>query len=204
MSAAPPTQPDSYASVMMERNFLKRALADLNFFNNAHDGVVFTDAENKVVYANPYFMTMMGISDPAEILNKPLPSYVWGGKPEQAELLFQDVRDNGFVRERELSLHNKKYEPVFAMCSSVASRDGQGNFVGTEIMLCNVTGKRRVEAELRDRTQKLERVTQYTQTTLTILREMLERGDSNRAMLDMVKRLQNEVERGVPQTQPGA
>jgi len=204
MSAAPPTQPDSYASVMMERNFLKRALADLNFFNNAHDGVVFTDAENKVVYANPYFMTMMGISDPAEILNKPLPSYVWGGKPEQAELLFKDVRDNGFVRERELSLHNKKYEPVFAMCSSVASRDGQGNFVGTEIMLCNVTGKRRVEAELRDRTQKLERVTQYTQTTLTILREMLERGDSNRAMLDMVKRLQNEVERGVPQTQPGA
>jgi len=204
MSAAPPTQPDSYASVMMERNFLKRALADLNFFNNAHDGVVFTDAENKVVYANPYFMTMMGISDPAEILNKPLPSFVWGGKPEQAELLFKDVRDNGFVRERELSLHNKKYEPVFAMCSSVASRDGQGNFVGTEIMLCNVTGKRRVEAELRDRTQKLERVTQYTQTTLTILREMLERGDSNRAMLDMVKRLQNEVERGVPQTQPGA
>jgi len=182
-----------YLSVLMERNFLQRALADLNFHNNAHDGIVFTDADNKVVYANPYFLTMMNVTDPKDVLNKPLPSYMWGGKPEQETELFRDVRESGFVRERELFLHNRRYEPVFAMCSSVASKDSEGNYVGTEIMLCNITSKRRVEAELRERTQKLERVTQFAQHTLDTLAEMVARSDTGKEMQTILKRLQHEL-----------
>jgi PAS domain-containing protein len=186
-----------YLSVVMERNFLQRALADLNFHNNAHDGIVFTDANNRVVYANPYFLTMMNVANPKDVLNKPLPGYMWGGKPEQEADLFRDVRSCGFIRERELILYNRKNEPVFAMCSSVASKDSDGNYVGTEIMLCNITGKRRVEAELRERTQKLERVTQFAQDTLQMLNEMAERGDSGKEMKTILKRLQNELETSV-------
>jgi len=186
-----------YLSVVMERNFLQRALADLNFHNNAHDGIVFTDVNNRVVYANPYFLTMMNIDNPKDILNKPLPGYMWGGKPEQETNLFRDVRSCGFVRERELMLYNRKNEPVFAMCSSVASKDTGGDYVGTEIMLCNITGKRRVEAELRERTQKLERVTQFAQHTLEMLTEMADRGDTGHEMKAILKRLQNELEASV-------
>ena len=186
-----------YLSVVMERNFLQRALADLNFHNNAHDGIVFTDVNNRVVYANPYFLTMMNIDNPKDILNKPLPGYMWGGKPEQETNLFRDVRSCGFVRERELMLYNRKNEPVFAMCSSVASKDTGGDYVGTEIMLCNITGKRRVEAELRERTQKLERVTQFAQHTLEMLTEMSDRGDTGHEMKAILKRLQNELEASV-------
>src|SRR5262249_17332773 len=96
-------QPDvaysEYLSVVIERNFLQRGLADLNFHNNAQDGIVFTDKENRFVYANPYFLTMMGIADPKELLNKPLPAYMWGNKPEQEGALFRDVQSCGFVRE---------------------------------------------------------------------------------------------------------
>lgn len=53
----------AYVSTIMEKNFLKRAMADLNFHHNAHDGIVFTDVQNRVVYANPYFLTMMQIND---------------------------------------------------------------------------------------------------------------------------------------------
>jgi len=186
-----------YLSVVMERNFLQRALADLNFHNNAHDGIVFTDSNNKVVYANPYFLSMMNVADPKEILNKPLPSYMWGSKPEQEGKLFADVRECGFVRERELMLYNRKFEPVFAMCSSVASKDTTGNFVGTEIMLCNITGKRRVEAELRERTQKLERVTHFAQNTLSMLEEMAERGGTGKEMLTIIQRLQHELNESI-------
>ncbi len=45
----------AYVSTLMEKNFLQRAMADLNFHHNAHDGIVYTDANGHVVYANPYF-----------------------------------------------------------------------------------------------------------------------------------------------------
>src|SRR3954471_20944406 len=128
----------AFVSVLMEKNFLQRAVADLNFHHNAHDGIVFTDAQDRVVYANPYFLKMMNIEAPADLLNKPLPTYMWH-TPEDEQQLFKDVRENGFVRERELNLYNKDKAPVFVACSSVASKDNDGKFVGTEIMLCNVT-----------------------------------------------------------------
>src|SRR4051794_41111406 len=80
----------AFVSILMEKNFLQRAMADLNFHHNAHDGIVFTDAQNRVVYANPYFLKMMNVSDPAELLNKPLPDYMWSS-PEDEKQLFKDV-----------------------------------------------------------------------------------------------------------------
>src|SRR5258708_1783171 len=154
----------AFVSVLMEKNFLQRAMADLNFHHNAHDGIVFTDAQNKVVYANPYFLKMMGIDDPAELLNKPLPEYMWATAADEQHL-FEDVRKDGFVRERELSLYNKAHAPVFVACCSVASKDDQGKFVGTEIMLCNVTTKRRIPGDLAALTHSLETLNKYPPTT---------------------------------------
>ena len=171
-------------------------MADLNFHQNAHDGIVFTDAENRVVYANPYFLQMMNIADPAQILNKPLPEYMWTD-PGDPPKLFSDVRQNGFVRERELRLHNKDGQPVFAMCSSVASRDEKGVFIGTEIMLCNITSKRRIQVELEERTKALERVTEFSRVTLDSLMEAVQRGSSGSELLSMLRHLQSELNRVV-------
>jgi len=182
----------AFISVLMERNFLKRAMADFNFHHNAHDGIVFTDAENKVVYANPYFLEMMNIADPAEIINQPLPEYMWSSA-EDAPKLFQDVRENGFVRERELSLYNQKREPVFAMCSSVASKDDSGNFIGTEIMLCNVTSKRKIQTELMQRKQQLERVTEFARSTLQVLQDLVQQNASQKELKDILKKLEGEL-----------
>src|SRR5437667_7121774 len=89
----------AFVSTLMEKNFLQRAMADLNFHHNAHDGIVFTDEQNRVVYANPYFLKMMDIKDPAEVLGRPLPGYMWSNQDEP-QRLFDDVRKDGFVRER--------------------------------------------------------------------------------------------------------
>jgi PAS domain-containing protein len=182
----------AYISILMERNFLKQAMADFNFHHNAHDGIVFTDTDNKVVYANPYFLEMMNIADPAEIMNKPLPEYMWSSA-DDAPQLFKDVRENGFVRERELSLYNQKREPVFAMCSSVASKDDVGNFVGTEIMLCNITSKRRIQTELMQRQQQLERVTEFARSTLQVLQDLVQQNASQKELKDILKKLEGEL-----------
>src|SRR5260221_8325403 len=151
----------AFVSVLMEKNFLQRAMAALNFHHNAHDGIVFTDAQDRVVYANPYFLKMMNVTDPADLLNKPLPEYMWSS-PEDEKQLFKDVREFGFVRERELNLYNRDKAPVFVACSSVASKDSDGTFVGTEIMLCNVTSKHKIQVELTQRTQSLQRLVEFS------------------------------------------
>jgi PAS domain-containing protein len=184
----------AFVSVIMEKNFLQRALADLNFHHNAHDGIVFTDAQNRVVYANPYFLKMMNVADPAEFLNKPMPVYMWE-RPEDAERLFTDVRENGFVRERELNLYNQHKEPIFVACSSVASKDEDGNFVGTEIMLCNVTSKRKVQAELVQRKRELESLTEFCRGSLKGLVEIVQRGVSNEELLDVLRQMQETLDR---------
>lgn len=88
-----------YNKLALEKNFLERAVGDLNFHNNAHDGVVYTDASDNIVYANPYFLGMMGVKDKKLILDQPFPNYMWNNSRE-AKQLFADIKTNGFVRER--------------------------------------------------------------------------------------------------------
>lgn len=166
--------------VSRERNFLERAMGDLNFHNNAHDGVVYTNAENQITYANPYFMSMMGIGGDKEILEKEFPTYMWNNATE-AERLFHDIKQDGFVREREMALYNKEGQAVFAMCSGVASKDDDGNVIGTEIMFCNITSKRKFQAELLEQNALFDAVLQSTPDPILVLDSSLELSRANMA-----------------------
>jgi diguanylate cyclase (GGDEF)-like protein/PAS domain S-box-containing protein len=162
----------------LEKNFLERAVGDLNFHNNAHDGVVYTDSENKIVYANPYFLTMMGVKENSDILEKKFPNYMWNNERE-ADRLFHDIKKDGFVREREMALHNRDGQPVFAMCSGVASHDDDGNVIGAEIMFCNITSKRTFQAELVEQHALLDAMLQSTPDPVLILTSALDVKRSN-------------------------
>lgn len=159
--------------ISMEKNFLERAMGDLNFHDNAHDGIVFTDAQNRIVYANPYFVGMMGVKDPTDILEKPFPNYMWNNQQE-ADRLFKDIKKDGFVREREMALYNKDGQAVFAMCSGVVSKDENGKILGTEIMFCNITGKRTFQAEVVEQHALLDAVLQSTPDPVLILTSALD------------------------------
>jgi PAS domain-containing protein len=191
----------AFVSATMEKNFLQRAVADLNFHHNAHDGIVYTDAQHRVVYANPYFLKMMNIGDPADLLNKPLPDYMWSD-PGDATQLFEDVQSNGFVRERDLSLYNQDKSPIFVACSSVASRDADGQFIGTEIMLCNVTSKRKIQSELAQRTQTLTRVAALSHESLTHLEEIVKHGADSVEILTLIGEIQQRLDQALNPDQP--
>lgn len=154
--------------LLLEKNFLERAMADLNFHNNAHDGVVYTDSDGRIVYTNPYFLTMMGIEDKKELIDKPFPTYMWTDQKE-SDRLFKDIKADGFVREREMALFNRHGEPVFAMCSGVASKDDKGNVIGTEIMFCNITSKRRFQTDLIEQNALLDAILQSTPDPIVVL-----------------------------------
>ena len=169
-----------YTRVVMEKNFLERAMGDLNFHNNAHDGVVYTDAEDNIIYANPYFLQMMGLKNKTEVLDHPFPDYMWNNTSE-AQRLFKDIKNTGFVREREMALHNREGQPVFAMCSGVVSKDKDGSILGTEIMFCNITSKRSFQAELVEQHALLDAMLQSTPDPVLVLNPALDIKRSNPA-----------------------
>ncbi len=162
----------------MEKKFLERAMGDLNFHNNAHDGVVYTDANNHIIYANPYFLGMMGVQDKKELLDHTFPSYMWNNEQE-AGRLFKDIKNDGFVREREMALYNREGQPVFAMCSGVANKDEDGKIIGTEIMFCNITSKRTFQAELLEQQALMDAILQSTPDPILVLNSNLELQRSN-------------------------
>ncbi len=164
----------------LEKNFLERAMGDLNFHDNAHDGVVYTDPEGRIIYANPYFLKMMGVKKKGELLNKPFPNYMWNSQRE-ADRLFMDISKDGFVREREMALYNKDKQPVFAMCSGVASKDEDGNSIGAEIMFCNITSKRAFQVELVEQNALLDAMLQSTPDPVIVLSSALDVKRSNPA-----------------------
>lgn len=159
---------DDYTKIVLEKNFLERATSDLNFHNNAHDGVVYTDAQDRIVYANPYFLGMMGIEQKKEVLEKNFPSYMWNHQND-VDQLFKDIKSEGFVREREMALYNREGQPVFAMCSGVASKNDKGDIIGTEIMFCNITSKRRFQAELVEQNALMDVILQSTPDPVLVL-----------------------------------
>jgi diguanylate cyclase (GGDEF)-like protein/PAS domain S-box-containing protein len=175
-----------YTKIALEKNFLERAMSDLNFHDNAHDGVVYTDASNRIVYANPYFLTMMGVDKKSEVIDKSFPTYMWNDGKE-AERLFRDIKTDGFVREREMALYNRNGQAVFAMCSGVASKDENGNVIGTEIMFCNITSKRMFQAQLMEQNAVLDTILQSTPDPVLVLNSALDVLRSNPAAVDLFK-----------------
>jgi diguanylate cyclase (GGDEF)-like protein/PAS domain S-box-containing protein len=155
-------------------------MEDLNFHNNAHDGVVYTDTKDNIIYANPYFLGMMGVKDKKQILDQPFPDYMWNNARE-AKRLFADIKTNGFVREREMALYNREGQPVFAMCSGVVSKDKDGSVLGTEIMFCNITSKRSFQAELVEQHALLDTMLKSTPDPVLVLSSALDIKRSNPA-----------------------
>ena len=173
-----------YTRVSLEKNFLERALGDLNFHNNAHDGIVYTDTEDRIVYANPYFLKMMGFKKKSELLDKPFPDYMWSNEGE-AQRLFNDIKKEGFVREREMALNNRSGQPVFAMCSGVISKDKDGKMLGAEIMFCNITSKRTFQAELVEQYAVLDAMLESTPDPVLVLSADLNIRRSNPAAQEL-------------------
>ena len=140
--------------VLVEKHFLEESTRHLNFLHNTHDGVFFTNSKDELVFINPYLLQMLEYEDPEALVGKPVPDEIWDD-PSDKEQLLEDLRTQGFVRERVLTMRNAQDEPVFVSCSAVSVLDPSNEYVGAEVMLCNITSKQLLQ---RQRVQELESI----------------------------------------------
>jgi PAS domain S-box-containing protein len=120
-------------------------------FENAVEGIFQTTVEGRFVTANPALARMFGYDSPEELLenvsNVAEQLYV---EPERRAEFDRLVQRDGFVSGFEVQMYRKDGSVMWASASARAIRDAEGEMVGYEGTVEDITERKRLEESLRE------------------------------------------------------
>jgi len=119
-------------------------------FESSREGIIITDAESRIVAANPAAAQILGFSSPEELVG----TSGWDLYPDplQRRAWFRALRQKGYVEAMELRAKRKDGTEVALLVGGVLRCDAEGNIQGTEMMFMDISALKRAEEER----QKLE------------------------------------------------
>ncbi len=126
-------------------------------FNHAHDGIMITDADQRIIDVNPAFTDVTGYSRD-EVLGQ-TPALLKSDKQDQAfyEAMWAQLNENGFWRG-EIWNRRKSGELIAQMETISAIKDAQGNVARYIAVSADIT-------QLVEQQEKLERMAHYDALT---------------------------------------
>ncbi|MGH9730582.1 MAG: PAS domain S-box protein, partial [Candidatus Acidiferrales bacterium] len=127
-----------------------------DLFETLHEGVYFSAPDGKLLDVNPALVQMLGCGNKVELLAGRLGDY-FADLP-QWNSLFDELRETGFLRDREIVLRHKDGSPIHALNSCVAIRDASGSFVRFQGSLVDITERRNIERRLGEEQEFVRRL----------------------------------------------
>jgi diguanylate cyclase (GGDEF)-like protein/PAS domain S-box-containing protein len=141
-------------------------------FEDAGDLIFLTTAEGRIVEANPACLGMLGYTR-TELLNCSMADlYV---DPRERARLKRIIEEAGTVRGFELVLRRKSGEHVEAILAANLRRDAQGQVIGYQGILHDVTDRKQAERLREAYSQDLERQVRERTQELSELNDKLQR-----------------------------
>ncbi|HEX5973757.1 MAG TPA: PAS domain S-box protein, partial [Rubrobacteraceae bacterium] len=120
-------------------------------FENAVEGIFQTTVEGRFVTANPALSRMFGYDSPEDLLenvtNVAEQLYV---DPRRREEFNRMIRRDGFVSGFEIQTRRKDGGEMWASASARAIRDAEGELVGYEGTVEDITERKQAEGALRE------------------------------------------------------
>jgi PAS domain S-box-containing protein len=117
-------------------------------FEGSKDGIYISTAEGKFLDVNPSAVELFGYESKEELLKIDIPEDLYVN-PEDREKMKHEIEKNGFVKDFEQRLKKKDGTEVFVLITSNVIRDAQGNPVGYEGIMRDITEGKRLDAELK-------------------------------------------------------
>lgn len=120
---------------------------------NIQDVFYRSDLKGCVLMGSPSGTGMFGFDSVEEMIGMPLDSF-WPDPQERQQILDQ-IKATGSVRDYEAVLRKKDGSTFNAAFTTHFYYDDQGNVLGTEGIIRNITGRKRIEQALRESEEKL-------------------------------------------------
>lgn len=125
--------------------------------NNVNIGVYRNTAgpHGSFLQANPALARIFGYESPDELLNMAVSELYQN--PEDRKLYLEDMRQNGFVKDKVLAMKKKDGTPIWCSVTATAQFDESGNIKYMDSVLEDITEQKRLEEQLRQ-SQKMEAI----------------------------------------------
>jgi len=129
-----------------------------DFIGHAVFGISRSDAEGRVVWANPALARILGYDRAEEMIGLDVARHFWRN-PEQRASLVDQARQTGHFAGVEVASKKKDGTPITVSLSGRRLTGADGSFQGMDVIVEDITERRVLEEQLRQ-AQKMEAVGQ--------------------------------------------
>lgn len=125
-----------------------------NIFESSKDMVYITSVEGQFIDVNQAGVEMLGYAHKEELMATPVKNlYFYAGERFKFQ---QEVSRRGFAKDFEVKLKRRDGTPLDCLITGSARRDREGNIIGYEGTIKDISYRKRIEEELYQRTKELE------------------------------------------------
>lgn len=157
------------ASQVVRTGTIERALRQSeeqyrSIIENVKEGYLRSDAEGRVVLANPSAAGILGYDSPHDLMG--LPAVRLYPSAESRAALYEQIQRNDHVRDCEIEMVRRDGSVIWVSVNAHRLRDEDGSFAGIEGFLRDITERRRMETAVREANRKLNLLNSITRHDL--------------------------------------
>jgi len=123
---------------------------------NAGNGIVISDPNAALQYANPAFARMVGVEAPDDLMGHNLRE--WVADPGAVDAIALQIQQLAASELYELVLRSTHGEELFAQVVAACTRNTDGEVTGLVFSFADITAHRKAEEELRETQASLEQL----------------------------------------------
>ena len=126
---------------------------------NQGEGIISTDLDMNIVFANPAAARTLGYEEPEEVTDKKITDYL---SQDQTEFIEEEMKKR---TEGEISTYEIEYikpgtdEKIIILVTAKPRRDENGNIIGSFAILRDVTERVRAQRELKELNERMREMT---------------------------------------------
>jgi len=123
-------------------------------FENSKDMVFITSADGEFIDVNQAGVEVFGYASKEELMQiNARDTYL---SPEDRKGYMREIAKTGFVKDYEVRLKRKDGTPIDVLITATVRKDGEGQIMGYEGIIKNITIRKKMEEELFQKTEKLQ------------------------------------------------
>ncbi len=126
---------------------------------NIQDGYYRSDKDGNLILASPSFARLFGYDSVDEVLYRPIANTFYYN-PQEREIFLKKMQETGSLESEEITVKKKDGTPFIVAVSSHFYYDQNGDIAGVEGIFRDISVRKQIEMELREKKERLEMIIQ--------------------------------------------